>query len=128
MALADVAYLLLRPLSGFEVVAFLDMRLVLQMISAVRLESSLLPGDRIVELLCLEIEQVHGFVLWVEGGQRVQRNLAINNCGTLRPQLVPDTFDFVSSPGSSQMGPDEDDADEDETFSSSRGQRPRLHR
>ena len=95
--IVKVACLLFSPLKDLEVVAFVDGRLVMQSITAVRLDSSLLPRADIVDLLRLEVRMVYGFQMWIEGGQRVAGNLVINNGGTLRPQLVPNSEEFVSS-------------------------------
>ena len=97
LPIVKVACLLLAPLRDLEVVAFVDGRLVMQSITAVRLGCSLLPRAGIVGLLRLEVRMVNGFQMWIEGGQRVAGNLVISNGGTLRPQLVPDSEELVSS-------------------------------
>ena len=119
LPVVKVACLLCSPLRDFEVVTFVDGRLVMQSITAVRLPCSLLPKGDIADLLRIEVRVVAGFQLWIEGGQRVAGDLVVHSGGTLRPQLVPDNAEFVSSqeepsdPGSDcETRPEEEDHDQ----------------
>ena len=103
--LSDIVFLLETPLTGTELVVFVDSRPVLQTFSAIRLRQPRVPVGEAIDLFKIRVEAIEGFRLWLKGGKKRQDWLVAEHRGKfwvkLEAQEVEFTSDYSDSSGTS---------------------------
>ena len=79
--LSDIVFLLETPLTGTELVVFVDSRPVLQTFSAIRLRQPRVPVGEAIDLFKIRVEAIEGYRLWLKGGKKRQDCLVAEHRG-----------------------------------------------